>query len=78
MPEDFQDRLGDLCVRDAMTPNVVTVSPDATVGEMARVLCDNQVHRVLVVENDHLLGIISTLDLVAVLRDDSAGELQPA
>jgi CBS domain-containing protein len=70
-PEDFQNRLGDLSVRDAMTPNVVTVSPDATVGEVARILCENRVHRVLVTENDQLLGIISTLDLVAVLRDDS-------
>ena len=33
---------------------------------------------VLVVEADQLLGIISTLDLAAVLRDDSARALRPA
>ena len=71
MPEDFQDRLCNLCVRDAMTAAVVGVSPDATIGEVARAVCENRVHRVLVIENDQLLGIISTLDLVAVLRDDS-------
>jgi CBS domain-containing protein len=61
-----------------MTAAVVGVSPDATIGEVARALCENRVHRVLVIENDQLLGIISTLDLVAVLRDDSARALRPA
>ena len=32
MPEDFQDRLCNLCVGDAMTVAVVEVSPDATVA----------------------------------------------
>ena len=78
MPEDFQDRLSNLCVGDAMTAAVVEVAPDATVREVARAICENQIHRVLVVEGDQLLGLISTLDLVAVLRDDPDRGLRPA
>jgi CBS domain-containing protein len=70
MPGDFQDRLANLCVRDAMTEDVVEVGPDAKIGEVARVLCQNRVHRVLVLDDGELVGIISTMDLVGTLRDD--------
>lgn len=78
MPDDFQDRLSDLSVADAMTREVVEVSPEATVGEVARVLCEQRIHRVLVVDQAELCGIISSLDLVAVLRDDAAAALRSA
>ena len=70
MPDDFQDRLRELSVGDAMTYDVVHVAPEATLSEVAKALCENRVHRVLVMEGDRLEGIVSTMDLVGVLRRD--------
>jgi len=72
-PEDFQDRLRQVFVRDVMTTSVVEVAPDAPVSEVARALCENRVHRVLVVDAGRLVGIISTFDLVNVLRKAKGG-----
>jgi CBS domain-containing protein len=66
-PEDFQDRLSQLTVGDAMTESVVAVPPDASIPEIARLLQQNRIHRVLVAEDAQLLGIVSTFDLVALL-----------
>ena len=78
MPEDFQDRLQGLRVSDVMTRDVVRVAPDATLGAVATALCENRVHRVLVIEDNRLLGIISAFDLVGLLKDDPAQELRSA
>jgi CBS domain-containing protein len=67
-PEDFQDRLSQVTVADAMTGSVVAVRPDAPVPEIARLLRANRIHRVLVTEGDQLVGIVSTFDLVALLE----------
>jgi len=67
-PEDFQDRLSQVTVADAMTGSVVAVRPDTPVPEIARLLRSNRIHRVLVTEGDQLVGIVSTFDLVALLE----------
>jgi CBS domain-containing protein len=71
-PEDFQDRLRELRVSDAMTTEVVQVSPDASLEEVAGALCDNRVHRVVVVESGIAVGVISTFDLVNQMRHAAA------
>lgn len=71
MPEDFQDRLEQLRVEDFMTPDVVTVPPDAPIREIARAMRANRVHRVLVIEDGVLVGVISALDLVGALDRES-------
>ena len=47
----------------AMSPEVISVSPDADVTEAARIMEENQISRLLVMENDHALGIITLQDL---------------
>ncbi|ANK83506.1 MAG: hypothetical protein TEF_14710 [Rhizobiales bacterium NRL2] len=50
---------------DVMTPNVITVSPDATVREIAERLLANRISAVPVVDADGgLLGIVSEGDLI--------------
>jgi hypothetical protein len=66
--EDFQDRLGELRVEDAMTRGVISVAPEDAVAEVARKMREERVHRVLVMEKEVLAGIISTFDLVALLE----------
>jgi CBS domain-containing protein len=66
--EDFQGRLSETVVEDAMTENVVTVAPDTPVPDVARILRENKIHRVLVVNDETLLGIISSFDLIRLLE----------
>ena len=51
-------------IRDLMTPNVVTVSPDQEIEEVAKVLIDRHIKRVPVLDGHRLVGIISRGDLV--------------
>jgi CBS domain-containing protein len=66
--ENFQGRLSETVVEDAMTENVVAVAPDTSVSDVARVLRENKIHRVLVVNKEALLGIISSFDLIRLLE----------
>ena len=50
-------------VSEIMTTKVFNVSPDAEVSEAEKIMCDCQIRRVPVVENDILVGIITVGDL---------------
>jgi CBS domain-containing protein len=69
-PEDFQDRLSQRTVAETMTPDAILVAPGATVAEVARTLRQRRVHRVLVVDGERLVGLISSFDLVALLEKE--------
>lgn len=66
--DDFEDRIRDITASDVMTGAVVTVGPDATAAEVARVMRLQRVHRVLVIEDRELIGVITTFDLLAALE----------
>jgi CBS domain-containing protein len=68
VPEDLQDRLGQLRVSDAMTEGVVSVSPDATAAEVAQTLRKNRLHHILVIGDGTLRGIVSTYDLLQLVE----------
>lgn len=63
------ERVRELCVGDIMVEKVVTVAPDAKVKNIALLLVEKKIHRVLVVENEQLVGLISALDMVKVLAE---------
>jgi len=67
-PEGFLDRLRERVTAEFMTEDVACVGTDATVPEIARALRRNRIHRVLVVEDEILQGIITTFDLVGLLE----------
>ena len=46
-----------------MTTKVYTVAPDAEVAEASKIMCDCQVKRVPVIENETIVGIITLGDL---------------
>jgi CBS domain-containing protein len=60
-------RLGALPVRDIMTRATLSVRPEATLPEIARFFERSGVHRVLVLEDSSLVGIVSALDLIRPL-----------
>ena len=68
IPEDFQDRMQTLTAADAMSREIVSVGPDATVEEIAHTMREHRVHRVLVCEDRVLLGVVSAFDLLRVLE----------
>ena len=56
-------------VRDIMTTEIVGVPADQPVREIARDLLARGMHRVLVTEGRHLLGLVTTVDLVRAIAE---------
>jgi CBS domain-containing protein len=69
LPADVEDRLAAHTVRDAMVVDPVVVAPDTPLADVARLLCERHIHRVLVTEGGTVRGVISTLDLVRLVAD---------
>ncbi len=57
-------------VSDFMTKELVQASPDMDIADAARLMGDEQVHRLPVVENGRLIGIVSLGDLAIHSKDD--------
>lgn len=51
-------------VEEIMNREVVTVSPDHSIEEASRILLAKQLHRLPVVEDGKVVGIVSSLDLL--------------
>ena len=52
---------------EVMTRTLLTIEPEASVGEAAARMLEHNVHRLLVVERGQLEGVITTRDLIRVL-----------
>ncbi|MEK8131929.1 CBS domain-containing protein [Paenibacillus filicis] len=66
---------GSTAIKEVMSDRVVSVSPDTTADEAARVMAKEQIRRLPIVENGEFVGIVSIGDLA--VRDkfeDEAGE----
>lgn len=70
VPDDLAERLSGQSASDYMTLDPVCVAPDTTIQEVARTLSRDRIHRVLVVDGEHLVGLISTFDLVRLLEKE--------
>lgn len=71
LPGDVQDRMANVCAKDAMSREIVKVGPDTTVEEVAHIMLDQRIHRVLVVENGALVGLITTFDALRAIGRQS-------
>ncbi len=56
--------------RDMMTPDPVTIEPDATVEEAARVIARERHNRLPVVEHGRLIGVVTRLDVLDALTTE--------
>ena len=56
-------------VRDVMTRKLYSIPEDAPVREIASMMVNGHLHRVLVTRDSDVTGIISTLDLVRLLAE---------
>jgi len=57
-------------VADFMTPNPLTIAPDATAEQAAEMMADAQVRRLPVVDGGQLVGIVSLGDLAVDLGEE--------
>jgi CBS domain-containing protein len=62
-------RMQRLRVCDVMIRDVATVAPNDSLQDAARCLVERHFHRLPVVEDDRLVGIVSSLDLVRLIAD---------
>ena len=69
IPKDDYDEvlLGRETVGEWMNPNIEAVGPGESLAEVARLMAEKSLHRVLVMEGKKLLGIITALDIVRVV-----------
>lgn len=52
-------RVGEICARE-----VITCSPGTPVDEVARLMVDNKVHMLPVLDGERLAGVVSRLDII--------------
>ncbi len=82
--EDWRDSFDEFDVRqmrvedeaaqvgDIMTADIVSIEAEARIPDVARLLLDSHLHRVLVKQNDAFVGIITTSDLLGLLVDETS------
>jgi len=54
---------GSATVQEVMTTDLITATPDTSVEEAAQIMSENQIRRLLVVEEGNLVGIVALKDL---------------
>ena len=74
--EEYNEKLlRSLLAEEIMTKDVVVLSPDDTASQAAALFSQNKFHALPVVENEKLVGIVSTLDLIELAFNE---KLKPA
>lgn len=59
--------LGSGSVQDWMSEDVTAVSPTDDLRVICRTMSENHIHRVLVLEDERIVGIVTTMDIVGYL-----------
>src|SRR6478672_137289 len=61
--------LDDVMVSEVMTRHIQSLPPECGVEEAAAFMKDAQIHRVMVMKEDDLVGIVSTMDVAKAVAD---------
>lgn len=76
MPGHYRDRLEKVLGTTAgeiMSEPAVTISPAATIEELAELMVDRRMNPIPVVEDDRLVGIVSRSDIIRLMAEDFGG-----
>lgn len=66
-PSLFSERFEHSPVSDCMSRILHVVEPESDMMDAVRIMCTNHLHRVLVLEGNKLVGIVSSLDILRTL-----------
>ncbi len=69
--QGFQKRLSQLRVKDAMRAQVLTCAPETPIREVAAEMVRHHVHLIVVVEGPTPVGIVSALDIAALVAGEA-------
>jgi CBS domain-containing protein len=67
-------RLAALRVADVMIVNVVTIESDQSVRDLARLMLEGEFHRLPVVVEGELIGLVTSIDLVRAVAEGRLDE----
>jgi CBS-domain-containing membrane protein len=71
---DFEAQRGTrLKVMDVMTPYAVSAGEETPAVELAQIMCREKVHRILILDQGRLTGIVSSMDIVRAVASSSLG-----
>lgn len=66
---------GSTSVEQVITKNIVSITADTTIDETVKLMANEQIRRLPVVENGELMGVVAIGDLAVVeMYEDEAGE----
>ena len=68
------EKIAALTVKQAMTPNPVTVSPETDIEDVAKLMVDQKYHTLPVMEGDKVVGIIGKEDVLKTLLSEPQAE----
>ncbi|MFC1553856.1 CBS domain-containing protein [candidate division KSB1 bacterium] len=56
-------------VEHVMTKKAITTGPDTKVAELVKIMLENKIHRVIIVEDEKVVGLVSTVDLLKLFDE---------
>ena len=63
------DSPGEGVVDDVMSPYALAVAPDTTLVDAIRLMVTDNIHRLLVVEDTKLVGVVSSMDMLRAMDE---------
>ena len=79
-PDHYEDRLEKVLgttAHEIMSEPAKTISPEATIEELAELMVDQHINPVPVVDHGRLVGIISRSDIIRLMAQDFASDSAP-
>ena len=59
-----EKKFGKTTVKDIMTPRVITAQANDSIDRLAKIMYDKKIHRIIIQDNGHVIGVVSTLDIL--------------
>ncbi|RMF69348.1 MAG: CBS domain-containing protein [Calditrichaeota bacterium] len=72
LSEFHVETIDEMLVRDIMTPILFEVSEDTSLAEMADMMINGRIHRLIVTRAGKVVGIVTTLDMLKAIRSHAA------
>ena len=74
VPTKTQELTYELKVKQVMHKNVITLNPDSTMNDVRRILRNNKISGIPVIDGNKLVGIVTIEDLLICLHEPETKE----